>query len=80
MGKKRSKSGDMSSQAALEALDFMEPDLHHLDGLMKALQDLGEADDAIDQSAIAALARCASQTVDEIRCNWQTAISMLRLQ
>jgi hypothetical protein len=80
MGKKRNKSGDMASATVLEALDLIEPNLHHLDGLMKALQHLGEADDAIDQRAIASLARCALQTFDEIRCNWHTAISTLRLQ
>jgi hypothetical protein len=44
---------------ALGALDEMEPDLRHLEGLIAAFRILGEADDSIEPVAISSLALCA---------------------
>jgi hypothetical protein len=67
-----------STGAVLEALDDIEPELRHLDGLVTAFRILGEADDAIEPVAVSALARCARETLEEIERNWRAAIYALR--
>lgn len=64
--------------SALGALDEMEPELRHLDGLIAAFRILGEADDSIEPVAVSSLARCARETVEELERNWRTAIGALR--
>lgn len=64
--------------AVLGALDEMEPDLRHLDGLITAFRILGEAGDSIEPVAVSSLARCAHETLEEIERNWRTAIGAMR--
>lgn len=73
----RSKS-DPAVEAALEALDGIEPELRQLTGLLFALRILGESDDAIEPVAISSIARSACSTLDEIEQLWRTAIGALR--
>ena len=78
MAKRQGSSGEMMTGAVLSALDDMEPELRHLDGLMTAVRILGEADDSIEPAAISSLARCACETLEEIEGSWRTAIGALR--
>jgi hypothetical protein len=77
MAKGLGSAGEMSS-AVLGALDQMEPDLRHLDGLIAALRIMGEANDSIEPVAVSSLARCAQDTLEEIERNWRTAIGAMR--
>jgi len=63
---------------ALEALDDMEPDLHHLEGLITVFQILGEAGDSIEPIAVSSLAYCAHETLQKLERNWRVAISGAR--
>ncbi|WP_156465111.1 hypothetical protein [Mesorhizobium sp. Root552] len=65
-------------KTAYNALDAIEPNVRHLTGLVAALRILGEAGDSIEPTAISALARCASETLDEIERDWRSAIDILR--
>ncbi len=69
---------ERSAGSVLGALDEMEPELRHLDGLITAFRILGEADDSIEPVAVSSLARCARETLEEIERNWRTAIGALR--
>jgi hypothetical protein len=68
----------MTVDSALDALDAMEPELRHLDGLIAAFRILGEADDSIEPVAVSSLARCARETLEGLERNWRTAIGTLR--
>ena len=78
MAKGQDSVGEMMTGAVLGALDQMEPDLRHLDGLITALRILGEAGDSIEPVAVSSLGRCASETLEEIERNWRTAIGAMR--
>ena len=78
MAKGQSATGGTAGSLVLGALDEMEPDLRHLDGLIAALRILGEADDSIEPVAVSSLARCARETLEELERNWRTAIGALR--
>lgn len=78
MAKGQGSAGEMMTSAVLGALDQMEPDLRHLDGLITAFRILGEADDSIEPVAVSSLARCAQETLEEIERNWRTAIGAMR--
>lgn len=67
-----------ATETAYDALDDVEPNVRHLTGLVAALRILGEAGDSIEQTAISALARCASAALDEIERDWRSAIKILR--
>jgi hypothetical protein len=78
MTKTRVTVGKSKLGSAVDALDDIEPDLRHLDGLIAAFRILGEVDDSIEPVAVSSLARCARETLEEIERNWQTAIGALR--
>lgn len=78
MAKGQGSAGEMLTSAVLGALDRMEPDLRHLDGLIRAFRILGEADDSIEPVAVSSLARCAQEMLEEIERNWRTAIGAIR--
>lgn len=71
------KDGSAASRV-LGALDDMEQDLHHLEGLITTFQILGEAGDSIEPVAVSSLARCARETLEELEQNWQVAIGALQ--
>lgn len=71
-------AGGSTAGSVLGALDDMEPDLRHLNGLITAFRILGEADDSIEPVAVSSLARCARETLEEIERRWRTAIGALR--
>lgn len=74
----QAKEGGPATGIALDALDGIEPALRHLHGLITAFRILGEADDSVEPVAIASMARCARETLEEIERNWRTAIGALR--
>ncbi len=76
----RHKSDSVAAKSALGALDAIEPELRHLDGLITVLRVLGEATDSIEPVAISSLARCAGQTLEDIERDWRAAIEALRAQ
>lgn len=78
MVKGQGSAEELMTGAVLGALDQMEPDLRHLDGLITAFRILGEADDSIEPVAVSSLARCAQDTLEEIERNWRTAIGAMR--
>jgi len=77
MSEERSRPAETRT-AALHLLDDIEPNVHHLSGLVVALRVLGEARDSVEPIAIAALARCAGETVDEIERKWRSALDIVR--
>ena len=78
MAKGRKLADRAMSKSALGALDAIEPELRHLNGLISALSILGEATDSIEPVAIFSLARCAHQTLGGIARDWRLAIDALR--
>lgn len=80
MAKGRVTTGGIQSCSVIGALDDMEPQLRHLNGLMTAFRILGEAGDSIEPVAVSSLARCAQETLEEVERNWRTAISGLRVR
>jgi hypothetical protein len=49
----------------------MEPELHHLGGVLATLRIFGEAGDSIEPVALAALARSMEGPVDELAACWR---------
>lgn len=78
MAKGKNAVGGAATDVVIGALDGIEPELRHLDGLITTLRILGEADDFIEPVAISSLARCARETLEEIERDWRTAIGALR--
>ncbi len=78
MAKGQNTADQTTPESAVGALDEMEPELRHLDGLITALRILGEADDSIEPIAMSSLARCARESLEQIEQDWRTAIRALR--
>jgi len=78
MAKGRKSADRTIAESVVGALDEMEPELRHLDGLITALRILGEADDSIDPIAVSSLARCACESLEQMEQNWSAAIGALR--
>lgn len=55
------------------ALDRLETELHQLSGLLSVLKIIGEAVDAVDPVAIAALARASDQALGGALSAWRLA-------
>ena len=63
MTKRRVAVAGTMTGSVLGALDGMEPELRHLNGLIAVFRILGEADDSIEPVVVSSLARCARETL-----------------
>lgn len=62
------------NEGLADAVHRMEPELHHLEGILATLRLFGEAGDSIEPIALAALARSLEGAVDELTACWRQMI------
>jgi hypothetical protein len=78
MGGHKKRSSDPGNSELMDALDRMEPELHHLEGILTVLRTFGEAQDSVEPIAIAALARSGGDALGVVTDAWHTAFEATR--
>lgn len=73
MGRSRQAGGD-GEEDLRDALFRLEPDVRLLDGVVTALRILGEAQEPIEPIALAALARCGTDAMGEVKSGLRQAM------
>lgn len=67
-GTRRSEQGN---DGLVDAVHRMEPELHHLEGILATLRVFGEAGDSVEPAALAALSRSMEGAVSELTDCWR---------
>ena len=73
MGGHKKRSSSLNNSELMDALDRMEPELHHLEGILTVLRTLGESQDSVEPVAISALARSGGDALSAVTDAWHAA-------